>query len=105
MNKAMATAMLALATAWLGACGDNSRQASETIDRAEGEILERSIADDMLPYDSLRSQPPLADPEEAEKSAASAGSSTGNRDDSPGEAQEAGPEPALSGNDARQNAE
>ncbi len=105
MNKAMATATLALATAWLGACGDNSRQASETIDRAEGEILERSVSDDMLPYDSLRSQPPLADPEEAKKSAASENGASSNRDDSPGEAQEPAPEPALSGSEARPDAE
>jgi hypothetical protein len=100
MNKAMATATLALATACLGACGDNSRPASDTIDKAEGEILERSITDDMLPYDSLRSQPPLADPEEAEKSETSESGSSSTQDDSPGEAQEPAPEPALARPDA-----
>lgn len=67
MSKAIAAAMLTIASVWLGGCGSGGRDATDTIDRAEGEILDRSVSDDMLPYDTLRSQPPLADPEEAEK--------------------------------------
>lgn len=43
--------------AGLSACEDQKvpeRQAG-----AGGEILERSVSDDMLPYDTVRSQPPL----------------------------------------------
>ena len=70
MNRAIAAAALTIATACLGACGDADRNDAATIDKAEGEILEPAVADDMLPYDTLRSQPPLADPEEAKKSGA-----------------------------------
>ena len=37
---------------------------------AGGKILDRSISDDMLPYDTLRSQPPLAEPERAKAAGA-----------------------------------
>jgi len=46
----------------LAGCGSGTERAAETIDKAEGEILSRSVTDDMLPYESLRSQPPLEVP-------------------------------------------
>lgn len=48
------TAMLAL-----GGCQDKSPDENA----AGGELLPRSTTDDMLPYDTVRSEPPLADPE------------------------------------------
>lgn len=52
-------AMLALTLA-LGGCGKKKApdQAS-----AAGEILPRSVSDDMLPYDTVRSQAQLANPD------------------------------------------
>lgn len=47
----------------LSACDGGKEDATPTISKAEGEILPRSVSDDMLPYDTLQSQPPLAAPE------------------------------------------
>ena len=71
MNKAIAGVVLAFMTASLIACGDGKRDGATTMGNAEGEILERSASDDMLPYDTLRSQPPLAEPEKDAKPGAS----------------------------------
>jgi hypothetical protein len=76
MKQRIAIALLGPAAIAITACG--SDRASETIDEAEGEILTRSVTDDMIPYERLSSQPPLADPDEAEKA------------DSPGEGGGAG---------------
>lgn len=65
MKQRIAIALLGPAALAITACG--SDRASETIDRAEGEILTRSVTDDMIPYERLSSQPPLADPDDAEK--------------------------------------
>ncbi|MEJ2408721.1 MAG: hypothetical protein P8Y48_05100 [Novosphingobium sp.] len=54
--------MLAIASALpLGGCkkDKDSRQTGT----AKGEILPRSVSDDMLPYDTVRSQAPLANPD------------------------------------------
>lgn len=45
----------------LTGCGKEEKKEAAT---AEGRILERSVTDDMLPYDTVRSQPPLALPED-----------------------------------------
>lgn len=58
MRTAATLALLCLATLALGACGENTQ--AERQDTAGGEILARSVSDEMLPYDTLRSQPPLA---------------------------------------------
>lgn len=43
----------------LGGCG---KQEADPNAQAGGEILPRSVADDMPPYDTVRSQPSLANP-------------------------------------------
>lgn len=50
-------AALALA---LAGCGSHNDKAPS--DAAGGEVLKGTINDDMLPYDTVRSQPPLAAP-------------------------------------------
>lgn len=61
----------------LAACGEEAETDPGDGGSATGEILEGSISDEMLPYDRVRSQPPLAAPEDVEgdepASAASAG--------------------------------
>lgn len=51
----------------LAACGDDPAPVLEEGEReASEEVLERTISDDMLPLDQVRSQAPLAEPEAAE---------------------------------------
>lgn len=52
------TALVALPLA-LAACGSSEKKAKDQR-TAAGEILPGSISDSMLPYDTVRSQPPLA---------------------------------------------
>lgn len=49
----------------LGGCKEKPEQKQA----AGGELLPRSVSDDMPPYDTVRSQPPLANPEAAATSA------------------------------------
>ena len=61
----------------LAACGGES-PATEG-GAASGEVLEGTISDEMLPVDSLRSEPPLEDPEafaEAQDNATAAGAAS-----------------------------
>lgn len=85
MNRGLAGVALAVLTAGLIACGDARRSETQTIDEAEGEILEASVRDDMLPYDTLRSQPPLAEVEEESnaKPAAQAAQTSADEADKP----------------------
>jgi hypothetical protein len=69
MNKLIAGASLAAIALCLSAC-DSQQETPSTIRMAEGEILERSVSDDILPYDRLTSQPPLEQPEGRESSGA-----------------------------------
>jgi hypothetical protein len=62
----------------LAACGRKEPDASA---KAAGEILEGSVSDAMLPFDTVRSQPPLAPRTEAAKPG-------GKADDDEGEAAE-----------------
>lgn len=55
MNKAIPTALLALA---LAGCGDKGGK--EQGGKAEGQILPASVSDAMIPVDQVRSQSPLA---------------------------------------------
>ncbi|MCJ2178446.1 hypothetical protein [Novosphingobium album (ex Hu et al. 2023)] len=58
-----AALVLTLAAALpLGGCKKSTEPGQTT---AAGEILPRSVTDDMLPYDTVRSQAPLADPDAA----------------------------------------
>lgn len=68
---------LALAPlALVAACG---KKAPENDARsASGTVLEGTISDAMLPVDTLQSQPPLAEPEAAEKLAAEAQEAVGD---------------------------
>lgn len=62
-STVLARAALALALAAalpLGGCKKDKEPAGAT---AAGEILPRSVTDDMLPYDTVRSQAPLANPD------------------------------------------
>ena len=55
-----ATLVLTLVTGLtLGGC---DKQAADPNAQAGGEILPRSVTDEMPPYDTVRSQPPLANP-------------------------------------------
>lgn len=45
----------------LAGCGDNAEETKHST-AAGGEVLPGSISDDMLPYDTVRSQPPLLKP-------------------------------------------
>lgn len=57
---------LCLAALSLASCGGQSgERGSESEATASGEILQRSISDDMLPYDTLKSHPPLEKPRPA----------------------------------------
>jgi len=49
----------------LAACGDGE-ESPATQAQLEGKVLQGSVSDDMLPYDTVRSQPPLAAPKELE---------------------------------------
>ncbi|HKT85175.1 MAG TPA: hypothetical protein VJQ77_03695 [Novosphingobium sp.] len=64
--KILAALYLAGAAALaLGGCKEKPAQKQA----AGGELLPRSVTDDMPPYDTVRSQPPLASPEAAATSA------------------------------------
>jgi hypothetical protein len=53
----------------LAACGKSSENDSRS---AKGEVLEGTISDAMLPVDTVRSEPPLAEPEAAVRAPAAA---------------------------------
>jgi hypothetical protein len=63
LNICLKALLLAAATGLLAGCGDEPAPEQGTTDgrSAAGEILEGSISDEMLPYGSLRSRPPLAE--------------------------------------------
>ena len=54
---------LALTVATLASCADEPEQNEPGKTAVSNKILEGSIRDDMLPYDTVQSKPPLADPE------------------------------------------
>jgi hypothetical protein len=79
----------------LSACGDEADVDVENDGReASGEVLEGSISDAMLPLDEVRSQAPLAEPEEtaAAASAPAAGPAATPAEDSAPAAEPAAPE-------------
>ena len=45
----------------VGACSDESGTPEDEGGSASSEVLQGSISDEMIPYDRLRSQPPLAE--------------------------------------------
>jgi hypothetical protein len=82
MKKAIASSVFGIVAMSLSACDGGTGRATPTISKAEGEILPRSVTDDMLPYDILQSQPPLAGREDG-KTTGTAGSSAGRDGDTP----------------------
>jgi len=80
------------AFALLAACGGDA-PAGDDSRAASGEVLEGTISDAMLPVDSVRSEPPLEDPEAFAKarSAADGTAATGAPEGEEGEATEAEP--------------
>lgn len=71
-----AAAMCLLA---LGGCGDKKDDTAKVA--AGGEILPRSVSDEMLPYDTVRSQPPLLAPDKASGPAGLASESAAGSDE------------------------
>ncbi|SFF87914.1 hypothetical protein SAMN05518801_102398 [Novosphingobium sp. CF614] len=69
MKASIALSLTIAASLALGGCG---KQEPDRSAAPGGEILPRSASDDMLPYDIVRSQPPLANPD-AGKSAGDTG--------------------------------
>ncbi|PKB14735.1 hypothetical protein B0I00_2333 [Novosphingobium kunmingense] len=91
MNRA-AAASLAVVLA-LSGCGKSEREAGG---KAEGEVLPGSVSDAMLPYDQVKSQPPLA-PATGTARTKGQDPSASSRDDSPAAAaSEAAPSPSAS---------
>ncbi len=81
---------LALAPLALAACG---KEASTDDGRAaQGEVLKGSISDEMLPVDTVRSEPPLEDPEAAEAAREGGGGPAAESTDAPAQADEPGDE-------------
>ena len=60
MTMLLRLAVACLIAAPLAACQDKPAEQKMGQTRAEGKILERSVTDDMIPYDTIRSQAPLA---------------------------------------------
>lgn len=73
MKALTGIALLALGCTCIAGCGEKETTEKATPGAVSGKILERSITDDMLPYDSVTSQPPRANPsgdgEDSENSA------------------------------------
>lgn len=63
--------LIALPIALLAACGDKPEQAAGA---TSGQILPGSTSDDMLPVDTITSQPPMMGPEPAKASPVASGS-------------------------------
>lgn len=80
--KVLSALPIALA---LSACsgGGSQNQAA----RGGGEVLQGSVNDDMLPYDTVRSQPPLAAPE----ASGAPGAGAGGGDEAAAQATDPGP--------------
>lgn len=83
----IALAPLVLLTACGGEPADDGRAAS-------GEVLEGTISDAMLPLDTVRSQPPLEDPEAFERAQRQGGREAGAAQDASGEGDDEGDEAA-----------
>ena len=67
MRPVAAICTLAAVGGVLSACGEEREVSQEREVTAGGKILERSISDEMLPYDTVKSQAPRAKPKEGEE--------------------------------------
>lgn len=65
-------ALILIAPLALAACGSGADKKQKDQRTAAGEILPGSVSDAMLPYDTVRSQPPLAPKETGKPGAKSA---------------------------------
>lgn len=72
--RPIAAALLIVTPLTLSACGKKAADAQVT---AGGEVLPGSASDAMLPLDSVRSEPPLAEPSEAGDSGKATGKAKG----------------------------
>jgi hypothetical protein len=82
MRLAIGGAALSAIVLCLSACdrGDNDARGTG---KAEGQILPRSVTDEMLPYDTVRSQPPLAEAADDKTPDGRADRAGGGEDESP----------------------
>lgn len=78
----------------LAGCQNEAKRA--TGGRAEGEILPGSVSDAMLPYDTVRSQPPLAPKAEGAEGKDKDKDRGNGGDDKPASKPEPSPVPAAS---------
>ena len=99
--KALTALPVAMA-AVLALAGCKKDKAPEQADAAGGEVLPRSVSDDMPPYDTVRSQAPLANPEEG-RSGDMKKPATAQEEAAP--AEEAAPEPQEDSEAATPDAE
>lgn len=91
MRQIRSLLLIGLAAGALTACGEKDKDPAPGQRAVGGKILERSIGDDMLPYDTVRSQPPLAKPEKIDGAAGDGNSGSakpGAASDLPAEAAE-----------------
>lgn len=64
MKKHGLKILLAISAVSLASCGDDgNRQTAKQGAGGNQPILSRSVTDEMLPYDTVQSKPPLAEPE------------------------------------------
>lgn len=73
----------------LAACGEQEKEPAPGQQAVSGKILERSVSDDMLPFDTVRSQPPLAEPDKSDGAASNQSSqkpASDSETDAPSEA-------------------
>ena len=68
-----------LLAAALGAC-DKAETTTAADAKAGGQILERSVTDDMIAYDTLRSQAPLARPSDGDEAGDNGDATAGDED-------------------------
>lgn len=88
MRKGPAALFLAVMCLAPGACGDAEDAGRDARPgKASGTILQRSISDDMLPYDTVTSQPPRARLRNAGSDAASTVAEEQDIGESPGAAE------------------
>ncbi|WP_098104201.1 hypothetical protein [Novosphingobium sp. PC22D] len=85
MTSPRAGLVLGASLALLASCGGD-KKASEGGAAAGGQILDRSVTDDMLPYDTVRSRRPLLAPEAGQTGSGAAIAAGGTAADAEGEA-------------------
>ena len=94
-----ALTVLALAALPLGACGGSGGDGGDDERTASGEVLQGTISDEMLPLDTVTSEPPLMKTESPKAGAGSGAQAEGGEaaegEDGAAEAGEQPPAPAA----------